>query len=249
MNTHTHNGYTCTFDEQTHTYVCLDKHLKSITSIVSLFQKPFDSDGKILKKCAVKAGILPEILSKQWQDKGEASRLNGKDVHKFISSTFLGVSPIDETILSKYAQLSKVIEFINKFYDIVNIEQVIFSYEHGIAGTYDLLCRKKETGKLHLIDFKTGEKFIRWNKYEQLLFPFQRYNASHLAKYSIQLGMYKYIMKVEKYTDEDIIPVIVYITPKDFTFIDGLIIPESMIEKAIKMLPEKTQFSFPRTPL
>ena len=65
--------------------------------------------------------------------------------------------------------------------------------------------REKSTGKLYLLDFKTNnviDKTNKWSKYA--LSPFSQFDDNNFTHYTIQLNMYRKLLLLEKYFDEEI---------------------------------------------
>jgi len=184
------------FDANLHKYTYNEKHFISVTQFISRFHKKFDSDFWSKKK-AEESGLQPEEILNQWQIINDRSNYIGTSTHNWIENYFNKIyQPLPNDI--------DVINRINKFNNIyathlfkltpIKFEQKIFSIKWSIAGMIDSLFSYND--KIIILDWKTNKSFTTNNPYgEKLLYPFQDYDKCHLSEYSIQLSLYKLILK------------------------------------------------------
>jgi len=85
------------FDEESHAYFVktTGKRLTSPTTIIKQYSHPFDPDGKILQRCAVKEGISPEELDARWKKLGYDARVKGHSLHDSFEQ-FINTGKIQE---------------------------------------------------------------------------------------------------------------------------------------------------------
>lgn len=179
------------FDEKSHSYKVNSQYLRSVTSYIKTFQKPFDSFmvSTIVAKARAKQNkpADPAYYRKYWEHKAGVAREAGNLVHLFASCMPYFDDP--QTNVER-----QVINFYNE--RIKDKEQIVATelimYYGGLAGTADLITMK-EDGTLHLWDYKTTVDLDK-NK-GKLLAPFEMFADSPLNTYTIQLVLYKWIIE------------------------------------------------------
>jgi hypothetical protein len=89
--------------------------------------------------------------------------------------------------------------FANFLYKLtpIKFEQRIFSKKYKLAGMMDALFGYNNN--VFIFDYKSNGDLTTdehpKGKYEKMLYPFQDYWKNHLNEYSIQLSLYKLILK------------------------------------------------------
>lgn len=192
------------FDPEPHIYTFENKKLISATTYLQRFTKSFDEDYWSKKK-AEENGVTQEEILNEWKEKRDRSCDLGTMVHEHIENFYMNVDlpNIDD---------EEALERINKFYAIYeerlkNLEPIyselkIFEPEWGIAGTIDQLFYYE--GSVILGDWKTNKK-IKTDKdycFGWLKYPFNNYKENEINKYSLQVSLYRLILK--KYADIDV---------------------------------------------
>jgi ATP-dependent exoDNAse (exonuclease V) beta subunit len=184
------------FDPIKHKYTYEGKHFISVTQFISRFHEKFDSDYWSKKK-AEEAGVEQEEILRQWQVLNDRANHIGTSTHNWIENYYNQIyQPLPNDV--------DIINRINKFNNIyathlfkltpVKFEQRVFSTKWNIAGMIDSIFLYKD--KIVMVDYKTNKLFTTNNPYgEKLLYPFQDYDKCHLTEYSIQLSLYKLILK------------------------------------------------------
>ena len=104
----------------------------------------------------------------------------------------------------RFSYAKAVGQKIRAKYDIIGVEKIVFSPELRIAGTIDLLVKSRENGNYAIIDHKTNAKIEVENTFNK----FCNEPISHLADtnfihYALQLNLYQYLLKAEKYVPAD----------------------------------------------
>lgn len=154
--------------------------------------------------------ITPDQVKREWQLNGLIGRTRGTLLHNYMENKWLrkevkvvipdfvvNLSTKDAIEFVRSVDTLKILgnNFYNQFKDThipLAQEFVIGDAELDIAGTFDLLLFNKKTGETELWDYKTDKKFETSNKYRMKYFDI---DTSELSKYSLQLGMYKYIIE------------------------------------------------------
>lgn len=187
------------FDPVYHKYTYDSKRFISVTQLISRFHKPFESDHWSKVK-ADEAGVPQEFILNQWKQLNDYANTLGTATHNWIENYFNQIwQPLPNNL--------DVTSRINKFNILyaqrlckltpVKFEQRVYSKKWKIAGMIDSIFIYKD--KIFILDWKTNKKFTTddsdWGKSENLLHPFDDYFKNHQTEYSIQLHLYKAILK------------------------------------------------------
>lgn len=211
-------GVTVRFYEKEHEYKVGRKKLISATTMLGEFFPKFDADN-IAFFVARREGRTKEEVLAEWDKKRDDACDFGNAVHLFAENRLTGrACPKPQTDREKDA-FRLVSDFCDKLldeYDIVEAEKIVFTEEHGISGTIDLVIRHKKTKKISLLDWKTNKKIEKKNGYSKPAYPpIEHLNDANFTKYSLQLNLYKNIMESEGYVDGEIDELILlHIRPK-----------------------------------
>lgn len=85
--------------------------------------------------------------------------------------------------------------------NVIGIEQIVFDFTFGIAGTIDLLTRDKTDPDLYwILDWKTNEKIEfhnRWGTHG--LDPISHLEDCSGTHYALQLSIYEWLLRIGKY--------------------------------------------------
>lgn len=183
------------FDPKFHKYTYEDKQFESVTRFIQRFHKPFDQDYWSKKK-AQESGKEQDDILEEWKKINERANFIGTSTHNWIENYFNGVHqnlPNDIDIVDRINKFNLI--FAKHLYKLepIKFEQRVFSKEWGLAGTFDALFHYKED--LIILDWKSNKSFTTSNSFEKLLEPFQDLDKCHLNEYSIQVSLYKLILK------------------------------------------------------
>jgi ATP-dependent exoDNAse (exonuclease V) beta subunit len=187
------------FDPIKHKYTLDGEHFISVTQFISKFHKHFDSDYWSNKK-AEEAGVSQDQILLEWKKLNDRANEIGTATHNWIENYF-------NRIYQELPTDTDVIDRINKFnvayskwlYKLtpIKFEQRIFSRKWRIAGMMDSLFGYNDN--VFILDWKTNKQFTHdehdKGRFEQLLHPFGDYYKNHLNEYSIQVSLYKLILK------------------------------------------------------
>lgn len=206
-------GWTIEFFEDSHKYVSTYRGQEitytSGTQFLHKFFKPFDPDGEIVKRCAAKEGVSVEEIKERWAKAGREASALGTKIHECCEDIELGrhelrnkpSNPKEERMMANAVKMAK------RFYqglDILGVEMIVFSPSLQIAGTIDLFARSKKDGTYIIGDHKTNKSIEfedRWNKFA--LPPISHLHDTNGVHYSLQLGLYEYLLKREGYVPRD----------------------------------------------
>jgi len=200
------NGLTVLFDEANHIYKVKEtgQILTSATTFIGDFFPKFNTE-EIANNVAEKYGITPKELIKKWNDKKENACEVGTNVHLFAEMLIKGdqlpsaKSPRERKLFN---QVSRAVVALLKRFTFIETEKIVFSPVLGIAGTIDLLMADYVSKDLIIIDWKQNEDIAIDNVWQKGLPPIEHLDACELHKYSLQLNLYQYILKQEKYYPE-----------------------------------------------
>lgn len=187
------------FDPIKHKYTLDGEHFISVTQFISKFHKPFETDYWSKIK-AEQAGISQEEMLAEWKKLNDRANEIGTATHNWIENYY-------NRMYQELPSDTDVIDRINKFNTAygkwlfklqpLKFEQRIFSKKLKIAGMMDSLFMYN--GNVFILDWKTNKKFTHdeheSGKFESLLEPFGEFFKNHLNEYSIQVSLYKLILK------------------------------------------------------
>lgn len=188
------------FDPKNHSYTLKSKKLISATTLVSQLEREVNWDEKALG-VAIQRGVSVDTIKKEWNDKKVKAAQKGTAVHKYIERRLRHNTELD----TEYPEMIAFDTFWKKAsesMELIACEMVVGDYELGIGGTIDSVFKSSKTGKYHLFDWKTNGKFSLDNQWQNLKAPFDDLEQSNLTCYSLQLSIYKLIIK--RNTDWDL---------------------------------------------
>lgn len=200
------SGQTIYFDDTTHRYFVGDKILTSVTRFVHSFFPKFDAEGIAPRYAKKHQRTVDDVLA-EWAREGELASDLGTDVHAFAENWWM---PWEHEPISKlqterkelyYRQADAACAKLAKRYDYVCAEMIVASPQWGIAGTIDLLLRRKDDSKQFLIvDWKTNKKIKQENNWGNTALPPIAYlDDCNFNEYKLQLNTYEFILIHENY--------------------------------------------------
>ena len=184
--------------------------LTSVTQLIDRYVPQFDSDFWATKKAKQMKLPVWEIRAR-WKFKAEISQYLGTLFHSYMEHMLAGklfdyVSAINaipngirEHVSDKFGRLMVAANsFImqNKEFLIPVKSEFIVGLEDKVAGQIDEIFFDTRINELVVYDWKTNGKFNSTSEYkEKLLPPFEYLDACELSEYSIQLNLYRCILK------------------------------------------------------
>jgi len=189
------------FHEKSHTYtIPIINYTFPIsgTGWIKKYHKPFDPTGHIVAAVANRERVSIQDIQDRWQRKADASCVRGNYVHEYMEQKGYGVDAIyegDDEVLRQQADSYWNNYFKSGKYTAIAPEVVLGSLDYEVAGSGDLLAMDRN-GKVVLIDYKTSKDINTYSKYgNEMLYPFNKYQECNFVKYSIQLSLYKVLLK------------------------------------------------------
>jgi len=205
------------FEPVSHTYTYKGDRFISATQLISRFHKEFDTDYWAERK-AKDTGVSIEEKKSEWQSINDRANFLGTSTHDWIENYFNKIwqpLPIDKEVIDRINKFNII--YADRLHKLtpVKFEQRIFSEKWKIAGMFDALFF--HNGKFYILDWKTNKKFTTdksdYGMSEKLLYPFGEYYKNHQTEYSIQLSLYKLILKQYGIIVEDCL--LCYIGPNE----------------------------------
>lgn len=198
------------FKADTHSYISSDEHnipWVSVTSLVSLFKKPFDAEAvakKVTKNKRSKwYGIPPEKILEIWNGESERALELGTFYHNQREDDICSLASIEKegVTLPVYSPIEKNgIKHApeQRITNGVYPEHMVYLKSAGICGQADLI--EVVNDHVYVTDYKTNkeiktEGYTNWEGVtEKLLPPVHNLDDCSLNHYALQLSIYMYII-------------------------------------------------------
>ena len=101
-------------------------------------------------------------------------------------------------------EITPILKQIKKLY-VSKPEFIVFSERLRLAGTIDVLAKRKIQLGVYLFDWKTNKKIVKANKYRKYAkFPIEHLPDNNYTKYALQLNLYEYLLKYENYIPKNV---------------------------------------------
>lgn len=196
-----------TFYEPTHTYT-IDGSSKGVisgTGFLHSFFPHFDAKKTIQKMMSSPKwasspyfGMTAYQIEKQWSDKGKEASSAGTAMHLAIEQ-FLHDS--EEMILDEVKQTVEWRYFMNfwKKYgdDLIpyRSEWEVFSKQHLLCGSIDMVFKRKSDGKFVIYDWKRSKEIKTDNPFGNGFEPLSHLPDCNYWHYTLQLNLYRWILE------------------------------------------------------
>lgn len=185
-----------TFKEDTHTYTVGSQKLPSVSGEIKKFHKEFDAKNAA-KYTAKKEGISEKEVLQKWENIKNIAANNGTNVHNFaeelVKNNFIYRLPAN---IQEFEVVRFFMDLIAEDkYEIIDVECRMYHKQWMIAGTFDLLCKNKETGDYVIFDFKTNKDIYKNYKGQKMLGIFSNYLDHACNHYLIQQNMYQIMLE------------------------------------------------------
>lgn len=182
------------FDAEHHIYKnkFTDEKYTSVTTLLGKYKPPFDANAAAARVAARQKRSIEDVLA-QWKNDNDASKTYGTRIHNAIENyhKFGTIESEFKELIISYRQLGVLDEL-----DDILSEQQVYSHEHKIAGTADII-RHEKNGSFSIFDIKTNKKFGFTNQYNsRLLPPFDHLASCEYTTYSLQLSLYAYMYQI-----------------------------------------------------
>ncbi len=189
------------FREEDHTYkinVVNYTFPISSTGWIKKFYAPFDPTGSIVKAVAERERVSITDIKKRWSERANNACIRGNYIHEYLEQKAYFVDAVYEG--GNEELKTQADNYWNKYfksgkYIVVKPELIMGSFDYEVAGACDLLAIN-ERGKIVLIDYKTSKNIDNFSKYRKKMSPpFDDYQDCNFIHYSLQLSLYKVILK------------------------------------------------------
>ena len=188
------------FYEDTHTYYVSGEKYPSVSSLISNFYEPFNTDG-IAMGYARKHGFDVEEVKQAWKGKSKRSTDAGTEIHKFGEDYAyhryfgIGEKPV---VLDK--QCLGIVQFWNDLpdrYTPVELELQMYSKLYKYCGTADKILYDYETDSYVISDWKTNESLTSdYNKNPLFHIPEELGLVQDgFGKYTLQFSFYQILLE------------------------------------------------------
>ena len=198
--------------DEPHKYYIDDKQLISVTTIIHKYENEFNEDYWAEYK-ANQFNLTPDEIKRAWKFINKKGTIKGSLIHDYAENLALnkefeypkhkiikefGFDPIiNEYNLTKKHVDKFNLDSKNKLIPI-KTECVIYDEESLISGMFDILYYNVKADEFQIWDNKTNKK-LSLNSNDKLLNELSDLDDCDLEIYSLQLGLYKYI--IEKNTN------------------------------------------------
>jgi len=177
------------------------------TTFLRQFFPEFKAD-EVAEKCVGKekyAGLDAEQIKALWKQEALRGMSEGTNVHAYAEYKYNPELPRPEPISERCERLflavDNAVKRLDKWFEFVAAEKIVFSTDLDIAGIIDLLMRDRENGEIVILDWKQNKQINTDNPWQKALEPISHLDDCDLVKYNLQLAVYKKILVHERYFD------------------------------------------------
>ncbi len=180
-------------DEDSHIYFAHSDRIfdLSVTELIDKQFKPFNKElvSKWLANNTTKyAHLTPEQIQQQWDEqRDKASRIH-REIERYIKSGTKPILKYAKNGIEWYDREKAV--FGNEYFS----EVVVYSDEHEIAGTIDLLIYNEEKDGCYLFDWKTAKRIDSRGRNYGITRATRKIKDSKFNLYELQLSFYRYLL-------------------------------------------------------
>jgi len=198
-----------TFYDEPHKYFLNNKELISVTTLIHKYQEEFQEDYWSNYKSEQFHISQKEIL-RAWNFINKKGIIKGSAIHDYAQNLFENKKfeyPSDiivkefgfDPVINEYNITKK---HVDKFYNDVHgklipirTEMIVYDKESLIGGMLDILFYNIKAKEFQIWDNKTNKDFTFEMKSRHLLNELYVLEDCDLELYSLQLGLYKYIIE------------------------------------------------------
>jgi len=203
------------FEEKRHIYTIGDKQLTSVTTLLKQYYPDKDWQ-EIAEKYAAKNGETAEHWQRAWKQEGTIGREKGSEFHLYAELSLANkvydfdmekmVRITEESDLVTHFEPYKAMKKLKMMWDVfwlqatgvlvpIRSEFVMGDEELGLGGMIDQLFWNTKMQEIQIWDWKTNKKIAKSNKFQKLKPPLQHLDECEHVVYSLQIGVYKYIIE------------------------------------------------------
>lgn len=187
------------FKESDHSYLYNGKLCDSVTTVIGMYQQPFERE-IIAVKYAKKHNLKVTDVLLDWEQKRDSASKKGTCVHAYAENLFQSKVYEDPYIDEVHPDLLKMVD--NFYTDVsgklilIKAELVVGDFNLGVCGMIDKLFYNVKSEELQIWDYKTNKDIRCDNQYgTKMLYGLSHLDDCEMNKYSLQLGLYKYIIE------------------------------------------------------
>ena len=205
------------YDDPSHTYTWDGKPFTPVTTEKKKYLPNVNWEF-MARKTAISRGVTVQEIKDLWHFNKVKGGTRGSTVHNYIENFLQEIDedvvldPWVHTLTEKQreeyiADIHTMIgQFSDYYEDHPHLVPVLSEYQVAdkdmlVAGTIDQIFLNTDTGKLEIWDWKTNKQFTDGYG-KKLKKPFNKFKATKLNEFSVQLNLYKYM--IEKNTDFEI---------------------------------------------
>jgi hypothetical protein len=198
-----------TFYDEPHKYYLDGKELISVTTLIHKYQEEFNETYWSEYK-GNQFNINPEEILRAWKFINKKGTIRGSAIHDYAENLFQNKKfEYPKQLILKEFGFDPVLytynickKHVDKFYnDIQNklipirTELIVYDKETLIGGMLDILFWNVKTKEFQIWDWKTNKEFTYEMKNRHLINDLFLLEDCDLELYSLQLGLYKYIIE------------------------------------------------------
>jgi len=193
------------FDEPTHRYTVngTSNGWISCTGFLHTFFPHFDPDATIQKMMKGKGwpqskyyGMTANEIKAQWNASGKEASEAGTAMHLGIEMFHNGTDPDDSVKESvEWAYFQNFWKDHGADLEPYRTEWEVWSEEHKLAGSIDMIYRKKSDGTIVIYDWKRSKDIKTSNDWESGYAPVNHLPNCNYWHYTLQLNVYKWFLE------------------------------------------------------
>ena len=197
------------FDEPTHIYTVQgsSKGIISCTKFLHEFFGHFDAKAVIKKMMAgpnwtqnkwYKPGITVDEIAEQWNKNGREASGAGTAMHLAIEQFLNGREDVIVPEVKNTPEWRYFMNFWNEHgadLEPYRTEWEVWSADHKLAGSIDMVFRRKSDGKYLIYDWKRSKDIKTNNQFQMGLGPLSHLPDCNYWHYSLQLNVYRWVLE------------------------------------------------------
>lgn len=197
------SGKVISFYEKEHKYICDGEIFTSATSLIKKGFPEFERM-KIAKAISERDKIPVEEILAKWDNITQSAIEHGNRVHRYLEASLLGVEKESEGLTNKMVEgLDRIVTVIQRDFELISPEKIVFCPDLKISGTMDLLAKRKGSDSYVILDWKSSKVIEKDNPYSKFgTGIFANIPDNNFGHYSLQLALYREILLREGYLPE-----------------------------------------------
>ena len=194
------------FDEPTHRYTIngVYKNWISCTGFLHTFFPHFDPDATIKKMMnspkwptSPYYGMTADAIKEKWSNSGKEASGAGTAMHLAIEMHHNGAEHLIEDSIKQTPEWKYFLNYWRDFggeLEPYRTEWEVFSEEHKLAGSIDMIYKKKD-GTFAVYDWKRSKEIKTSNNFENGYAPVDHLPNCNYWHYTLQLNVYKWFLE------------------------------------------------------